>query len=143
MPAAKKAAAKKTAAKDDAQDVERDTMQDQFPSEHGDDELEIARRSADVHEERSGVHRKVFTVPPGTFVDDDVHERNVWAMRQYLIHQGLRPEEDGHFVGEEKHEDGVSINLVYEVSVQPAHVATDPAVSHAEVSPDGSTSTED
>ena len=139
MATAKKAAAKKTAAKD----VERDTMQDQFPSEHGDDALEVARRSADVHEERSDVHVKVFVVNANEEQTEEFHKRNVWAMRQYLISQGMRPTEDGHFVGAEDHEDGVSVRLTYECSVEPAHVATDYDVAHAEVSTAGDTSTED
>jgi hypothetical protein len=126
-----------------AKEPERDTMQDQFPSEHGDDELEVARRSADTTEERTDTHTKVFVVPPGTDVTDEVHERNIWAMRQYLINQGLRPEEDGRFVGQDENEDGVSIDLAYECSVQPAHVATDPEVKNATVATEGKTSTED
>lgn len=130
---AKKAAAKKA---DKAED-------EQFPSETGDDALEVAQRSADVHEERSNTHTKVFVLPPDAVVDDDLHERNVWAMRQYLINQGMRPTEDGHYVGQETNADGVSLDLTYECTVEPAHVATDPEVSHATVAPDGDTSTED
>lgn len=138
MPAAKKAAAKKTAARraDAAPD-------EQFPSETGDDNLEIAQRSADVHEERSSVHRKVFVVPPGTELTDEFHERNVWAMRQYLINQGMRPEEDGHYADHETNADGESIDVAYEISVQPAHVATETEVKNATVPTEGKTSTED
>ncbi len=142
MPAAKKAAAKKTAARQTAEPTTEQPEDMQFPSDAGEDALEVAKRSADVHEKESDVHRKVFVVNADEEQTEEFHNRNIWAMRQYLIHQGLRPEEDGTFVGSEDHEDGVSVRLTYEVKAIPAHVAYDPEVSHATVSP-GPDSTED
>jgi len=136
VPAAKKAAAKP------AEELTVEDPKDmQFPSEAGEPELEISKRSADNLDEESETHRKVFTVPPGTQLTDELHNANVWAMRQYLMNQGLRPAEDGGFVGAEDNADGVSLDLVYECQVVPAHVATDPEVSHATVPPAGETTT--
>jgi hypothetical protein len=59
------------------------------------------------------------------------------------MHQGLRPEEDGRFVGEEDNVDGESVNLTYAVRVTPAVVAHDPEVSHAKVIPGDAKSTDE
>lgn len=139
MPAAKKAAAKKAAAPDETERPE----DMQFPSAVGENELEVSKRSADNTDEESEVHTKVFVVNADAEQTEEFHQRNIWAMRQAMIHQGLRPEEDGEFVGSEDHADGVSVRLTYQVKAIPAHVAYDPEVSHATVAPEGQTSTED
>lgn len=107
---------------------------EQFPSEFGAEEVEIAKRSQDVHVEATDTHLKVFVLLKRQYSNDaDVHEANILATRQYLINQGLRPVEHGSFVGAEDNEDGESVNLTYAVKVEAAHVATDPEVKHAPV----------
>lgn len=99
----------------------------QHPSAVGEPEIEIAKRSQDVDEYRSGEHRKVFVVqknPLGDDYDDAMHAANIDAMRQAMISQGLRPVEDGHFVGAEEHPDGQSVCLTYACACIPAAVAT-------------------
>ncbi len=99
----------------------------QKPSLVGESEVEIAKRSQDVHEAKSSEHRKVYVVQKngaGPDYDDDMHVRNIDAMRQEMIKQGLRPTEDGHFVGAEDHPDGQSVCLTYACACVPAAVAS-------------------
>ncbi len=123
-PAARVAGSDATGAPDPAQP---DPQQAQFPSALGAPEVEIAKRSQDVDEAEASEHRKVFVVPrnpQGDDYDDDMHRRNIDAMRQAMLLQGLRPTEDGHFVGAEDHPDGQSVCLTYACSCVPAAVAT-------------------
>lgn len=101
--------------------------QAQFPSVLGEPEVEIAKRSQDIDEAQASEHRKVFVVqanPAGPDYDDDMHARNIDAMRQAMILQGLRPTEDGRFVGAEDHPDGQSVCLTYACACVPAAIAT-------------------
>lgn len=117
--------------------------QDQFPSLDGHASVEIAQRSQDEDNPTATVHRKTFVVLASTWgesVDHDVsHLHNIEATRQAMIHQGLRPTGDGKFVGDRKHEDGVSLYLDYEVPCTPAVIASsedEPLVAHARVTLD-------
>lgn len=130
MPAAKKAAAKKTAAKSTEVD-------EQFPALDGKSGVEVAQRSADVTEDSTDTHKKVFVVRKADYDEETFnHDPNVAATRQYLINQGMRPAEDGSFSGAEDNKDGRSVNLTYSVKVIPADVAHDPEVKNASVVPD-------
>lgn len=128
-PATKAAAAKKTTPA--KKTGEGDPALTQFPALAGAPDVEIAERSADVHERASSEHRKVFVVqadsvydPAAIAADDDLHKRNIDAMRQAAILQGLRPTSDGQYVGSEVQADGVSVELAYSVDVVPASIAT-------------------
>lgn len=98
---------------------------EQFPSTVGKPEVEIAKRSQDVDEAEANEHRKVFVIPVnpiGDDYDDEVHARNIDAMRQGMVLQGLRPTEDGRFVEARPHSDGQSVCLVYACKCVPAAV---------------------
>lgn len=88
----------------------------------------VAARSADVAETATSEHRKVFVIPKNPLVGDDygdeTHAANIDAMRQAMILQGLRPTEDGRFVGAEDHPDGQSVCLTYACACVPAALAT-------------------
>ncbi len=87
----------------------------------------IAARSQDVKEAASSEHRKVFVIPKNPLSDDyggETHAANIDAMRQAMLRHGLRPTEDGHFVGAEDHPDGQSVCLTYACACVPAAVAT-------------------
>lgn len=126
---------------------QQEVKQDEFPALHGEEEVEVAKRSQDVEAEATDTHEKVFVLLKRDYEPnpdkEDLHNRNIAATRQYMIHQGLRPEEDGSFVGEEDNEDGESVNLTYAVRAVPAVVATDPEVSHAEAIPGDADTTEE
>lgn len=105
----------------------------QSPSLVGEVDVEIAKRSADVPERESQEHRKVFVIPRGTNVEtgdfggeeyEQLHAANIDGMRQGMILAGLRPTEDGRFVGAEVSEDGTSFELTYAAECVPAVVAT-------------------
>jgi hypothetical protein len=104
----------------------------QHPGVAGHPDVEIAERSADVHESASAVHRKVFVIPRNDLVTQDysdavhdgMHRANIDGMRQEMVLNGLRPTADGSFVGAEGHPDGASVCLTYEVAAVPAAVAT-------------------
>ncbi len=93
----------------------------------GTDAEQVAARSQDVDEQATPVHRKVFVIPKNPLGDDygdETHTANIDAMRQAMILQGLRPTEDGHFVGAEDHPDGQSVCLTYACAAVPAATAT-------------------
>lgn len=121
--------AKKTAAKavteQDQPKADAAVVADE-PEQRSEQE-EIAARSQDVREGASDEHRKVFVVqknPTGADYDDDMHARNIDAMRHAMILQGLRPTEDGRFVGADEHPDGQSVCLTYAAKCVPAATAT-------------------
>lgn len=125
--AAAKAGDAPAAAVDKKAADEGDPQQMQAPSVAGYPEVEIAKRSQDVDEPAASEHVKVFVVqknPLGEDYDDDVHAANIDAMRQSMILQGLRPTEDGRFVGAEDHPDGASVCLTYACACVPAAIAT-------------------
>lgn len=109
----------------------------QFPSDLDAPEIEIAERSQDVTAPSSSEHIKVFVVQrdqakglnPDFAADEDMHHRNIDAMRQALINQGMRPEGDGKFVSAEDGTDDESVRLTYSIDVIPARVA-DPSVTY-------------
>lgn len=118
---------------------------EQFPALSGAEQVEIAKRSQDVHVEATDTHRKGFVVTKQSWTENSDegnavrHERNITATRQYLMQQGLRPVEDGRFVEAEDHQDGLSVILWYEVKVRAAVVADgeeEPEVAHAHVHAD-------
>lgn len=99
--------------------------QRQFPSLSGDVEAEVAERSQDVEAPKADEHLKVYVVqrnPEGDDFDEDMHRRNIDAMRQSAILQGLRPTGDGRFVGAEDGDDDGSVRLTYALPVVPAVV---------------------
>ncbi len=137
----RKAAAKTVAAAvvpavtgpDDPAEHDAPTSLAQFPSVSDDASgVEIAERSQDVVAASSQEHIKVYVVQrdqaaTGAVEDDeDMHRRNIDAMRQALINQGLRPTGDGRFVGAEDGTDAESVRVTYAIDVIPAAVA-DPA----------------
>lgn len=104
--------------------TEVDPQELQFPSDVGADEVEVAKRSSDLdNDDETTIHKKVFVIAPGAELSDEDHLDNIGAMRNQLINQGLRPVEDGEFVGVETNKDGVSQDFTYQVKVVPAHVA--------------------
>lgn len=99
----------------------------------------------------TGTHRKTFVTLKRDYESEGesaVHARNVNAVRQYMISQGLRPDSDVSFVGSEDlpgppgRPGRDSVALHYEVSAVPAVVASDFDVRHAVVVQDGPTPTE-
>lgn len=78
---------------------------------------EVSARAADAGDKASASGVKDFIVLKRDWNNGDVrknfHEDNIAAARQYLIHQGLRPEADGEFSGAEEHPDGNSVILHY------------------------------
>lgn len=97
----------------------------QFPSLSGEPEVEIAERSADVERPASAEHVKVYVVQrnvDGADFDEAMHQRNIDAMRQSLILQGMRPTGDGQFVGQEDGTDAESVRLTYSIPVVPAAI---------------------
>lgn len=110
----------------------------EFPSLADEPDVEVAKRSADVHEAASNQHVKIYVLGPGTFEDaaNFDHSGNIIATRQAMIAQGMRPAGDVVFVGANVAKDGVSIELAYVVDAVPAAVATDPDVAHAKATQD-------
>ena len=84
----------------------------------------VAQRSADVAEDSSDEHVKVFVLPPGpkpTEANGFSHEANFAATRQYAISQGLRPTGDVRHVSTEPFgPGGKSWALTYAVPAVPA-----------------------
>lgn len=119
-----------------------DVVDDQFPSLAGRNDVEVAKRSQDVSASTSNSFKKVFVLTKRVWEGFDQaskdiqHENNVLATRNFLINQGLRPLDDGKFVGAEDHEDGASINLTYSVGVEAAAISDKFPVEHAFVHPE-------
>lgn len=117
----------------------------QFPALNGQEGVEVVERTADSDAETSKVFSKVFVVPResyenGTADPDAVHARNMTAVRQFMVSQGLRPSADVRFVGEEDYPadtTGRSIALRYEVPAVPASVASAFEVAHVTIPHDG------
>lgn len=84
----------------------------------------VAQRSADVAEDSSDEHVKVFVLPPGpkpTKANGFSHEANFAATRQYAISQGLRPTGDVRHVSTKPFgPGGKSWALTYAVPAVPA-----------------------
>ena len=107
----------------------------QFPSMVGKPGVEVAERSADVDKASSPAHEKVFVVLKREWAkadQDAIHEANIAAVRQYMVDNGLRTDQDVTFVGEEEvaHEGPLptnpydeSVGLRYRVTAVPAAVA--------------------
>jgi hypothetical protein len=120
---------------DDPAEHDQPAASHQFPSvSDGDSGVEIAERSQDVVSPTATEHVKVYVVQrdpakAGNVEDDeDMHARNIDAMRQALINQGMRPTGDGRFVSAEDGTDAGSVRLTYAIPVVPAAVA-DPAAT--------------
>lgn len=116
----------------------------QFPALFGKPNVEIAERSADVEKASSTVHEKVFVVPKADYdLDaDGIHERNIVAVRQYMVNNGIRPDAKVTFAGEEDWWDGVSVALRYTVDAVPASIAVSYDTAHTVMHQDGPTPTE-
>lgn len=91
-------------------------------------EATVADRSPDA--ENSGEKfEKDFVVVEAKWLGEDwQHEANIEATRQAAINAGVRPTEHGAFVGSDKHEDGVSLILHYEVGAELASSPDAPSV---------------
>lgn len=114
-----------------------EAAEEQHPALEGAEGVEVAQRSQDEEKPSVEVHKKKFVVLARDYYDDEAtHLANVEATRQAMIGQGLRPTADGGFVGAEKHPDGVSLVLTYEVPAKAAVVATEQHVAHAHVTLD-------
>lgn len=113
----------------------------QHPALDGNVGVEVAERSQDETRLSTDVHRKDFVLLASAYGSndkDEIHRANIEATRQAMIGQGLRPTGDGKFAGSEKHPDGKSITLTYEVPAKPTVVVTaeEPDVLHAHVTLD-------
>lgn len=121
-----------------------EAAQEQFPSTDGHEGVEVAERSQDVTKPTSSDHEKVFVLLKRDFDTatateegaDALHQANIEAARQAMIHQGLRPTADGRFVGSKDHGDGASVDLTYAIPAAAAAIATDAEVAHAYVTLD-------
>jgi hypothetical protein len=126
-------------------DTEKDTFRAsrvQSPSLVGRPEVEVAERTQDTDKAESGEFVKDFIVRRDQFDAEDpdaVHARNATAVRQFMVNQGLRPDADVRFVGEEDHWDGVSVVLHYSVGAVPAAVATSFGLAHTVIPSNGPT----
>jgi len=108
----------------ESEGVETADYKAQFPSTAGEPEVEIAKRSADVHTLKSDVYLKDYVVQGRSFSDtEEFHSKQYNAMRQEAINNGLRLQGDVRFVEAVPHEDGVSMHLWYEVPATPAAIA--------------------
>lgn len=116
----------------------------QFPALFGKPGVEVAERSADVDKASSTLHEKVFVVPKADYDLDaeGIHERNIVAVRQYMVNNGIRPDAKVTFDGEEKWWDGASVALRYKVSAVPASIAVAYDEAHTVMHQDGPTPTE-
>lgn len=109
----------------------------QFPSLAGEPEVEVAERAADTFTPEAEDFHREFIVLKEDYDNGDksaIHERDGYAMRQELIHQGLRPTEDKPRVSAKNHRDGFNKVLRYSIKAVPAAVAS-AEVAHAEVIP--------
>jgi hypothetical protein len=127
----------------------------QFPSLIGANGVEVAQRTIDREHldadptASSSTYRKVFVLLNREWqehTDDqkaDVHTRNIRAVRQFMVGNGLRPTGDVKFVGEEVvkrpqtgHLSNDSVELTYEGGVTPiAAVVTDKGATVADGAP--------
>lgn len=117
----------------------------QHPALVGEPGVEVAERSQDTDAQSTTTHRKVFVTRKDDYTStdtDQVHLRNMTAVRQYMVNQGIRPDASVRFIGAEDHFDGVSLNLVYEVSAVPAVTADDIETRHTVIPNDGPTAAE-
>lgn len=89
-------------------------------------DAEVAARTADSESGDSKFEKDFVVIKDKWAGEDWQHEANIEATRQAAINQGVRPTEHGSFVGEEDHEDGVSLVLKYAVAGVPAHVEDAP-----------------
>lgn len=125
----------------------------QFPSLYGEQDVEVAERTIDRDEDENGtpeptvLHVKDFVTLKRDLEfesEDVVHARNINAVRQYMVNQGLRPDADVVFAGETDlggPPGRQSVSLRYEVRAVPAVVATDFDLRHTVIT-QGVTATE-
>lgn len=142
--------------KDDAEDTTpifeetEEARLHQFPAKVGREGVEVAERTSDQAEDDSETHVKVFVLRKDAWdleSDDgksEIHRRNINAVRQYMVGNGLRPGGDVSFVGEEEiasprpdRPNLASVALRYEVGAVPAIVADELPTRHVVVPQDG------
>lgn len=114
----------------------------QQPSLYGRDDVEVAERTQDTTSKTATEFTKHFVVSRAQYEAEDpdaVHSRNETAVRQFMVNQGLRPDADVRFVGEEDYWDDSSVVLVYSVGAVPAAVARSFGLAHTVISADGPT----
>lgn len=108
----------------------------------------VAGKSQDLDKDASTVHEKVFVVLRRDWDEaekDKAHEANKTAVRQYMVHNGLRPLGTVEFVGEEPipgespdlPDRKRSVGLRYRVSAIPAGSPDAPIVRIPEDGPEG------
>ena len=116
----------------------------QFPSLYSEQgqAVEVAERTIDREETEDGtpipdvLHVKEFVALKRDLElegEDVVHARNINAVRQYMVNQGLRPDADVVFAGSTDlggPPGRQSVSLRYEVRAVPAVVATDFDLRH-------------
>jgi len=132
----------------EGRDVPRET---QFPALAGEPDVEVAERTIDYGSPTFGGdpagttrHVKDFVTPKGAYEDeaDAVNVRNINAVRQAMVNQGLRPDGDVDFEGATDHPDGVSVILRYGVKAVPAVIASTYDTQHTVIGQTGMTPTE-
>ncbi len=86
----------------------KDLTRVQSPSLVGEEELEIAQRSADQHAEKSNTYVKDFVLTKDGYGDGVGYnyDSDTYATRQELMNNGLRPAGDVTFEGTHVHPDG-------------------------------------
>lgn len=119
----------------------------QHPALYGDPAVEVAERTIDHDEEPTSVHVKDFTVQASGWEiadKDAVHERNKTAVRQYMVNQGIRPDNAKvEFVGEKTYDElPGSVVLRYSIAAVPAATAREFDIAHVVIPDDGPTATE-
>lgn len=123
----------------------------QFPALAGEPDVEVAERTIDYGNPTFGGeplgttrHVKDFVTRKFEYEQEKeaVDRRNVNAVRNSMIGQGLRPDGDVVFESATDHPDGVSVILRYGVKAVPAVVASTYDTQHAVVSQTGMTPTE-
>lgn len=109
----------------------------QHPSLVGREQVEIAARAQDVDEKQTDTYEKVYVVRKSDYDArqvtgdwDEFHADNIRATRQFAVQVGLRPIEDGQFIGAETHkvelgggnfaDDKTAMDLRYGVKVRVA-----------------------
>ena len=119
----------------------------QHPALIGQPGVEVAERTIDHDTEPTTMHVKDFVTLVRDYdpEKDAVHKRNIVAVRQYMVNQGLRPDSDVVFVGETQLGGPAgreSVSLRYEVRAVPAVTAREFDQRHTVMDQDGPTPTE-
>lgn len=121
---------------------------EQHPAIVGQPGVEVAERTIDAEKPANTVvHTKTFVTPKATWGTEDqdaVHARNINAVRQAMVNQGLRPDADVKFAKayDWPYDGGISLGLDYEVKATPAVIAEKFDDRHLVVAQSGHTATD-